>query len=1435
MITCSIENVERGTVTIEKQTVPDESSANPKTAFEFTSDLTGLTAFSLTDGQARTATVDPSTYTVSEVAKAGWDLTSALCHEAGTPGQTFSPSTIVVDPGDQVTCLFTNTKGLARIFFETPTATNAVGTSHNFTVTVQTSIDNGGSWQPVASQLVTGALVAPVVGTLATPTCTTNTLGQCALTVTSTGAGVTTLNATAAVDVLGLTTTVSTSGAEGFYRDAAKTWTDLRIKIEPLTATNPVNAPHTFTVTVQSTEDGINWSGVAGAAPDISYIGTAPGTGPLACAAVTDTEGECAFTINSSVVGVFTVQARVTVNLVPGQPLTRTTGDGVNMGLDGSDNAVKRYEEGALKITKVVEPSFKRSFTWAIEKVVTPDTLHLFDGQTQDVDYTVTVTKSAPVDTEHKIAGTVTISNTSLTNPVIIESVEDVTALGTAITLNCGAVTFPGYVLAAGTELACSYAATDVDPLDAANNVTVTTTSGTVATTAADILFATPTITVNNGITVTDDLTTTVFGPYTASAKIPYSKELSCTTQAMTGYVEGVATGAITNTATINYGAVTGALDKAVVNVNCYQLLVHKTAIPTYDNRYTWEISKTVDPTSVDLLQGNTADLDYTVQVTRTGPVAENFAVSGVITVTNPHPTEGATLDSLTDRLTNYNPDTGDNAFVPVCASLDVPANGGKLVCTYGGSVVGVDQYSVETNQAAATFLGTPYYGTADVDFGSVTPTEIHPSITVTDTNQPLPLGENVSENRSFNYTLVTGCENTVWNEATDLWEKTLPNIAQIRETGQSADASVDVRCEKAGKIIVKKLTDPAGNAQVFDFTSTIPNGSAFQLSHGMTTTFGVSAGVYTITEVLPATGWDLTGARCELVDENTDPIEEPQVGAASVLEVAAAPNPLVVTVDGGETWQCTFTNTQWGSLAVQKIAPDDVAKVFSFESSIAGEGVPFASLKHTESYNQAVRPGYYNITELVPDGWTLRSISDNCRLNDSAAQSAEQSATYGVDPTAYAYVAPGLTTTCVFTNSLPSIVVTKTATPEQVPNPGADVVFNVQVQNTSKLDPVMINSLQDSIYGNITAVQGDIKATTCVLNTVLQPGQVYACNFTAYVGVAQGVTDAFEEIDWVTAKGITDKLAPVEASDDAKVVVLAATATVGDHVWLDRNPNGTTTPEKLAGDGLQNDPANEPGVGNIAVQLMFVGPDGKPNTPDDVVAGNTTTDGAGKYSFTKVAPGTYYMIFTKPDSSRAWSSKPNVGNDPTIDSDVIVDAGNPNRALTGVIIVDAGAVDYSWDAALVDTTGAASSDLGDFVWDDTANKNGIQEPGEPGLANIKVDLYLASGATAQGAAPFDSTTTDVNGFYFFRGLDPATYFIVFNVPSGYSVSPKNAGGNPATDSDADATGRTVDIVLPDMFADLTWDAGLYVTPTADDPSEEPQMSVSIFLPAVLK
>ncbi|MCI9890176.1 carboxypeptidase regulatory-like domain-containing protein, partial [Micrococcales bacterium 31B] len=113
---------------------------------------------------------------------------------------------------------------------------------------------------------------------------------------------------------------------------------------------------------------------------------------------------------------------------------------------------------------------------------------------------------------------------------------------------------------------------------------------------------------------------------------------------------------------------------------------------------------------------------------------------------------------------------------------------------------------------------------------------------------------------------------------------------------------------------------------------------------------------------------------------------------------------------------------------------------------------------------------------------------------------------------------------------------------------------------------------------------------------------------------------------------------------------------------------------------------------------------------------------------------------------------------------------------------------------------------LGDYVWEDT-NKNGQQDAGEPGVADVTVNLLDEAGNVVS------TTTTDETGKYLFENLEPGTYSVEFVAPEGREFTTPNTGDD-ATDSDADATtGKTGTYTLAAGDENLTVDAGIVPAP----------------------
>jgi len=114
------------------------------------------------------------------------------------------------------------------------------------------------------------------------------------------------------------------------------------------------------------------------------------------------------------------------------------------------------------------------------------------------------------------------------------------------------------------------------------------------------------------------------------------------------------------------------------------------------------------------------------------------------------------------------------------------------------------------------------------------------------------------------------------------------------------------------------------------------------------------------------------------------------------------------------------------------------------------------------------------------------------------------------------------------FTDVLPTIQVIKTTDPTTVQAPGGLVTFTVVVSNESEAEVLTINSLVDSIYGNLDG------RGTCDVPQTLDVGESYICQFTEMVEGVAGDS----ETDVVTATGEDDDGNQVEDDDDATVTI---------------------------------------------------------------------------------------------------------------------------------------------------------------------------------------------------------------------------------------------------------------------------------------------------------
>lgn len=226
---------------------------------------------------------------------------------------------------------------------------------------------------------------------------------------------------------------------------------------------------------------------------------------------------------------------------------------------------------------------------------------------------------------------------------------------------------------------------------------------------------------------------------------------------------------------------------------------------------------------------------------------------------------------------------------------------------------------------------------------------------------------------------------------------------------------------------------------------------------------------------------------------------------------------------------------------------------------------------------------------------------------------------------------------------------------------------------------------------------------------------------------------------------------------------------------------------DDLDGDGIQD--ASEPGVAGVAVALV--------SGPDTVVA-STVSDTNGAYALGPVPAGPYRVRFGPLPAGWQFTAQNGGGND-FLDSDADRVTGET------AVIPFAGGFYSSIDAGLV-AGGPVPllGELGDFVWRDF-DRDGIQDPGEPGVAGIVVELRDGDDLT------IDEDVTDGAGQYRFTGVPAGSYRLRFVTPGGTLFSPQGQGGDDTVDSDPRPDGLTGLVTLDAGEIDTSIDAGLVV------------------------
>ncbi|MFC2029726.1 SdrD B-like domain-containing protein [Chloroflexota bacterium] len=350
----------------------------------------------------------------------------------------------------------------------------------------------------------------------------------------------------------------------------------------------------------------------------------------------------------------------------------------------------------------------------------------------------------------------------------------------------------------------------------------------------------------------------------------------------------------------------------------------------------------------------------------------------------------------------------------------------------------------------------------------------------------------------------------------------------------------------------------------------------------------------------------------------------------------------------------------------------------------------------------------------------------------------------------------------------------------------GPDVVYQLATNVTCGLNVNLDPESADLSLYVLSPDCGAVAANCLGVDDAGLSGDAEDVAFTAAAG-----QNYYVIVDgWNGDAGGFDLTITETTATGCQLVDPAATGEIGDWVWVDLNQNG-----------LQD--SFEYGMGETTTVSLY--------TCAGTFVDSDDIDGAGAY-YIEAAAGSYYVEFPPPPGSPiAWIfTQKDAGTD-AVDSDA-----DPVTGRTDCFQLSPHEGAYHYDAGLsIDGTATMRG----RVFNDT-NQNGIQDPGEEGVANVKVAGY---GNSSCSGDRIDWQVTDLAGEYAWYQHAYGDYCQRFyGLPPCWQISPQNQGGDDTKDSDADpATGLITNIAL--TAHRLHDDVGLYAG------------VCSVYLPLVLR
>lgn len=221
--------------------------------------------------------------------------------------------------------------------------------------------------------------------------------------------------------------------------------------------------------------------------------------------------------------------------------------------------------------------------------------------------------------------------------------------------------------------------------------------------------------------------------------------------------------------------------------------------------------------------------------------------------------------------------------------------------------------------------------------------------------------------------------------------------------------------------------------------------------------------------------------------------------------------------------------------------------------------------------------------------------------------------------------------------------------------------------------------------------------------------------------------------------------------------VASAQVANIGNFVWMDSNRNGVQD-------------SGEAGIAGVTVQLW--------NGDRNQLLDSTLTNASGGYTLQGPTGTAIRVRAVLPNAELRFSPK-DAGGDDTRDSDIF--PSGSELGFTASFTLASNVISISSiDVGMMTPQQAL---LGNRVWEDF-NANGVQDTGEPGLPGVTVQLW-----NTMMNQLLDSDVSDASGLYGLMTPEPGDYRLRVVTPQGFTLSPKDQGGNDTMDSDFNTSG----------------------------------------------